>query len=143
MGWKFWKREPNPMDPQQLLNQAHAGSPDRPQDGRPDGPHDRADRAPDRPQDGVPVGVFLLTVEDVFSITGRGTVVTGRVTAGMAEVGDQVTITRAGLPIATSRITGVEAFRKTLTAARAGENVGLLLEGVARDQVLAGDVISR
>ncbi len=96
-----------------------------------------------RPQDAVPAGAFVLTVEDVFSITGRGTVVTGRITAGTIKVGDQVMITRAGQQLLASRVTGVEAFRKILDQASAGENVGLLLEGVAKDQVLSGDVISR
>ncbi|MEV6417729.1 EF-Tu/IF-2/RF-3 family GTPase [Kribbella sp. NPDC051718] len=96
-----------------------------------------------RPQDVVPTGPFTMPVEDVFSITGRGTVVTGRITAGTVTEGDQVLIMRAGQQVAMSRVTGVEAFRKKLTAASAGENVGLLLEGIDRSQVLAGDVISR
>lgn len=96
-----------------------------------------------RPQDGVPGETFVMPVEDVFSITGRGTVVTGRITAGTVQVGDQVMITRAGQQVATTRVTGVEAFRKKLTAASAGENVGLLLEGIEKHQVLGGDVISR
>ncbi|GAA0963358.1 hypothetical protein GCM10009554_82570 [Kribbella koreensis] len=125
MGWKFWKREPNPMDPQQLLNQAHAAGP--------------LQDAP-RPQD---AGSFVLPVEDVFSITGRGTVVTGRITSGTVSEGDQVLIMRAGQQVAMTRVTGVEAFRKVLKTASAGENVGLLLEGIDKSQVLAGDVISR
>ena len=129
MGWKFWKREPNPMDPQQLWQQAHPG--------------DTYPRPQDRPQDAVPAGAFVMTVEDVFSITGRGTVVTGRITAGTIKVGDQVMITRAGQQLLASRVTGVEAFRKILDRASAGDNVGLLLEGVVRDQLLSGDVISR
>ncbi|MFI5708840.1 EF-Tu/IF-2/RF-3 family GTPase [Kribbella sp. NPDC051620] len=86
---------------------------------------------------------FVLPVEDVFSITGRGTVVTGRITTGTISEGDQVLIMRAGQQVATTRVTGVEAFRKKLKTAGAGENVGLLLEGIDRSQVLAGDVISR
>jgi translation elongation factor EF-Tu-like GTPase len=132
MGWKFWKREPNPMDPQQLLNQAHSAQNSFPEP-----------RLQDRPQDGVPAGAFVMTIEDVFSITGRGTVATGRVTAGTIKVGDQVMITRAGQQLLTSRITGVEAFRKKLTEAHAGDNVGLLLEGVTKKDLLSGDVISR
>lgn len=132
MGWKFWKREPNPMDPQQLLNQAHAApnSFPAPQDGV-------------RVQDSVPAGAFVLPVQDVFSISGRGTVVTGEIVAGRVQIGDQVLITRAGQQVATTRVTGIEAFRKTLTVAGAGENVGLMLEGIEKSQVLAGDVISR
>lgn len=132
MGWKFWKREPNPMDPQQLLNQAHTAPNSllAPQDGV-------------RVQDSVPAGAFVLPVQDVFSISGRGTVVTGEIVAGRVQIGDQVLITRAGLQVATTRVTGIEAFRKTLTVAAAGENVGLMLEGIEKSQVLAGDVISR
>jgi translation elongation factor EF-Tu-like GTPase len=128
MGWKFWKRDPNPMDPQQLLNQAHAATTGR----------SPVQDVP-RPQDGA----FVLPVEDVFSITGRGTVVTGRITVGTVSVGDQVLIMRAGQQVAMTRVNGVEAFRKMLTTAGAGENVGLLLDGISRDQVLSGDVISR
>jgi translation elongation factor EF-Tu-like GTPase len=103
----------------------------------------KQDRVQDtvRPQDST--GTFVLPVEDVFSITGRGTVVTGRITTGTVSVGDQVLIMRAGQQIAMTRVTGVEAFRKVLTTAGAGENVGLLLEGISREQVLAGDLISR
>lgn len=79
----------------------------------------------------------------MFSITGRGTVATGRITAGTVQVGDQVMITRAGEQVALSRVTGVEAFRKKLTSASAGDNVGLLLEGIDKSQLLSGDVISR
>jgi translation elongation factor EF-Tu-like GTPase len=96
-----------------------------------------------RPRDVVPTGQFTLPVEDVFSITGRGTVVTGRITAGTVSVDDQVLIMRAGQQVAMTRVTGIEAFRKRLTTAGAGENVGLLLEDIAKDQVLAGDLISR
>ena len=123
MGWKFWKNEP-----------------ERPQDRAQDLP---LDRPQDRPRDAVPAGAFVMPVEDVFSITGRGTVVTGRITAGTIKVGDQVVITRAGQQLLTSRVTGVEAFRKKLTEASAGENVGLLLEGVDKGQLLRGDLISR
>jgi translation elongation factor EF-Tu-like GTPase len=70
-------------------------------------------------------------------------VVTGRITAGTVSVGDQVLIVRAGQQVAMTRVAGLEAFRKVLTTASAGENVGLVLEGISRDQVLAGDVISR
>jgi len=122
MSWKFWKKDPNPMDPQVLLAQAHSAVQDQP-----------------RVQDTVP---FQLPVEDVFSITGRGTVVTGRVSGGVVRTGDQVQIVRNGQPVATSRITGVEAFRKKLTEGHAGDNVGLLLQGIAKDDVHPGDVIT-
>lgn len=120
------------MDPQQLLARAH-GEQAFPGSGVQDG---------QRVQDSVPGGRFALTVEDVFSITGRGTVVTGRVTAGTIRIGDQVLITRAGQQFATSRITGVEAFRKVLAEAHAGDNVGLLLEGIPKDLLVRGDTIT-
>jgi translation elongation factor EF-Tu-like GTPase len=128
MGWKFWKRA-NPMDPQQLLAQGHSQPNSFP--------------GPPRPQDNLPVGSFGMTVEDVFSITGRGTVVTGRVQAGTVTVGEQVLLSRAGQPIQQVEVTGVEMFRKTVQTATAGDNVGLLLRGLAKDQVARGDVLSK
>jgi elongation factor Tu len=86
-------------------------------------------------------GGFRLPVEDVFMITGRGTVVTGRVQAGVGTIGLPVRVVRNGAAVATSRITAIEAFRKKLEIAQAGENVGLLLDGLSRDQVQAGDMI--
>jgi translation elongation factor EF-Tu-like GTPase len=130
MGWKFWKREPNPMDGARPEDGSWMQDGARIQDGG-------------RVQDSVPAGAFVLPVQDVFSISGRGTVVTGEIVAGRVQVGDQVLITRAGQQVAMTRVTGIEAFRKTLTVAGAGENVGLLLEGIEKSQVLAGDVISR
>jgi translation elongation factor EF-Tu-like GTPase len=88
-------------------------------------------------------GSFLLTVEDVFSITGRGLVVTGRVTAGTVSVGDAVLVESPGMGAVPATVTGVEAFRKKLTTATAGQMVGLLLDGVSRDQLTPGSVISR
>ena len=128
MGWKFWKRS-NPMDPQEMLARGHAEPNSFP--GAP------------RPQDSLPVGSFGMTVEDVFSITGRGTVVTGRVQAGTVTVGEQVLLSRAGQPILQVEVTGVEMFRKTVQTAKAGDNVGLLLRGLAKDQVARGDVLSK
>jgi translation elongation factor EF-Tu-like GTPase len=84
-----------------------------------------------------------MTVEDVFSITGRGTIVTGRVTAGVVAVGDRVLLSRAGQPLVQIEIGGIEMFRKTVDIAKAGDNVGLLLRGLQRDQVLKGDVLSK
>ena len=116
MGWKFWKRDREPP----------------------------ANTSPGtRPQDSVPPGAFELTVEDVFSITGRGTIVTGRVIAGTVAVGDQVLLSRAGSPLLQTEVTGLEMFRKTVQVANAGDNVGLLLRGVEREQVVRGDVLSK
>ncbi|MEP0766056.1 MAG: elongation factor Tu [Fimbriimonadia bacterium] len=87
---------------------------------------------------------FLMAVEDVFTITGRGTVATGRVERGLLKAGEEVEIVglRAGKPLKTV-CTGVEMFRKTLDEARAGDNVGLLLRGIDRKDVLRGMVIAK
>ncbi|HRX91914.1 MAG TPA: EF-Tu/IF-2/RF-3 family GTPase, partial [Candidatus Izemoplasmatales bacterium] len=85
---------------------------------------------------------FLMPIEDVFTITGRGTVVTGRVDRGTIKVGDPVEI--IGIkPTKASVVTGVEMFRKQLDYAQAGDNVGLLLRGVDRDEVQRGQVIAK
>ncbi len=84
---------------------------------------------------------FLMEVEDVFSITGRGTVATGRITRGKVKVGDTVEI--VGLTDTRSTVvTGVEMFRKILNSGEAGDNVGLLLRGVAKDEIERGQVIA-
>ena len=84
---------------------------------------------------------FLLSVEDVFSITGRGTVATGRAERGKIKVGDNVEI--VGIQeTRKSVVTGVEMFRKTLDEGRAGDNIGLLLRGIEKDQVERGQVIA-
>ncbi|HMK64167.1 MAG TPA: elongation factor Tu [Thermodesulfobacteriota bacterium] len=85
---------------------------------------------------------FLMPVEDVFSISGRGTVVTGRVERGMVKVGEEVEI--IGIrPTAKTICTGVEMFRKTLDQGQAGDNVGLLLRGTKRDEVERGQVVAK
>ncbi len=85
---------------------------------------------------------FLMPVEDVFSIKGRGTVVTGRVERGKAKVGEELEI--IGIrPTQKTVITGVEMFRKTLDEAQAGDNVGLLLRGLEKSQVERGQVIAK
>ena len=93
---------------------------------------------PDRPKDRP----FLMPIEDVFSISGRGTVVTGRVEQGVVKVGDEVEI--VGLrDTARTVCTGVEMFRKLLDQGEAGDNVGVLLRGTKRDDVERGQVLSR
>ncbi len=82
---------------------------------------------------------FLLPVEDVFSISGRGTVVTGRIEQGVIKVGDEIAIVGPN-PIAKTQITGIEMFRKSMDSAQAGDNVGLLLRGLKRDDVFRGEV---
>jgi elongation factor Tu len=84
---------------------------------------------------------FLMPIEDVFSISGRGTVVTGRIERGTVRVGDAVEIVGIRATVATVA-TGVEMFRKVLDEARAGDNVGILLRGVDRDDVERGQVLA-
>ena len=85
---------------------------------------------------------FLMPVEDVFTITGRGTVVTGRVERGQLKLNDEVEI--VGLkPTRKSVVTGIEMFRKQLDMAEAGDNAGLLLRGVAREDVERGQVVAK
>ena len=91
---------------------------------------------PDRPKD-LP---FLLPIEDVFSISGRGTVVTGRVERGIVNVGDNIEI--VGMKdTTTTTCTGVEMFRKLLDSGQAGDNVGVLLRGTKREDVVRGQVL--
>jgi elongation factor Tu len=86
-------------------------------------------------------GAFLMPVEDVFSISGRGTVVTGRIERGIIKVGDEVEI--VGLrPTTKTTCTGVEMFRKLLDQGQAGDNVGLLLRGTKREDVERGPVLA-
>jgi elongation factor Tu len=85
---------------------------------------------------------FLMPIEDVFSISGRGTVVTGRVERGIVRVGDDVEI--VGIrPTAKTVCTGVEMFRKLLDEGRAGDNIGVLLRGTKREEVERGQVVAK
>ena len=92
------------------------------------------DRAADKP--------FLMPVEDVMTISGRGTVATGRVERGTAHVGDQMEIVGLKEEKMTTTITGLEMFRKSLEYAQAGDNIGALLRGIDRDQIERGQVIA-
>ncbi|MEL7729355.1 elongation factor Tu [Citromicrobium bathyomarinum] len=93
---------------------------------------------PDRPVDQA----FLMPIEDVFSISGRGTVVTGRVETGIVNVGDEVEI--VGIKDTTkTTVTGVEMFRKLLDSGQAGDNIGALIRGVAREDVERGQVLAK
>ena len=85
---------------------------------------------------------FLMPVEDVFSITGRGTVATGRIETGVVKVGDEVQLIGLGAEGKKSVVTGVEMFRKLLDQGEAGDNVGLLLRGIDKDEVRRGMVIT-
>ncbi|ALV22276.1 elongation factor Tu [Carnobacterium antarcticum] len=93
------------------------------------------ERATDKP--------FMMPVEDVFSITGRGTVATGRVEAGEIKVGEEVEIIGIHEATTKSTVTGVEMFRKLLDYAQAGDNIGALLRGVAREDIQRGQVLAK
>jgi elongation factor Tu len=93
------------------------------------------ERATDKP--------FLMPVEDVFSITGRGTVATGRVERGIVKVGDEIEIIGLTEEPAKSVVTGVEMFRKLLDSAQAGDNIGALLRGVQRTDIERGQVLAK
>ncbi len=86
---------------------------------------------------------FLMPVEDVFSITGRGTVATGRVERGIVKTGDNVEIVGMTEEARTVVVTGVEMFRKILDEAQAGDNIGALLRGVQRDEIERGQVLAK
>ena len=94
---------------------------------------------PDRPTDQP----FLMPVEDVFSITGRGTVATGRVERGVVKVSDEVEIVGLKPQASKTVITGVEMFRKLLDQAEAGDNIGVLLRGVQRNEIERGQVLAK
>ena len=84
---------------------------------------------------------FLMPIEDVFTITGRGTVATGRIETGVCNTGDPVEIIGMGAEKLTSTITGIEMFRRILDRGEAGDNAGILLRGVAKEDIKRGMVI--
>jgi elongation factor Tu len=86
---------------------------------------------------------FLMPVEDVFTITGRGTVATGRVEQGTVKVGEQVEIVGIRPETTTTVVTGVEMFRKLLDQGQAGDNIGVLLRGTKRDEIERGQVLAK
>ncbi|MFQ5341422.1 MAG: elongation factor Tu, partial [Anaerolineae bacterium] len=86
---------------------------------------------------------FLMPIEDVFSIKGRGTVVTGRVDRGVVHVGDEIEIVGLSDEIEKTVVTGVEMFRKILDEGQAGDNIGVLLRGIDRDEVERGQVLAK
>lgn len=123
MGWLSRRRD-RPQDPQQVIDQLAA-----------------AKAASD--DTSATAGDFAMTVEDVFSITGRGTVVTGRVASGELFVDQDVTHLRGGVAVRTVRVTGIEMFRKMVDVARPGDNVGVLLAGIGRHDIATGDQLVR
>ena len=86
---------------------------------------------------------FLMPIEDVFSITGRGTVATGRIETGVANTGDPVEIIGMGAEKLTSTVTGIEMFRQILDRGEAGDNAGILLRGIAKEDIKRGMVICK
>ncbi|HZC69848.1 MAG TPA: EF-Tu/IF-2/RF-3 family GTPase [Jatrophihabitans sp.] len=116
----FRRKNRDSLDPQYLLEQAQAATPPAAWTG----------------------GGFHFTVEDVFTITGRGTVVTGRIASGSVTKGDTVRQTRPDGSARDVTITGIEMFRRTTDTANAGDNVGLLLRNLGRDDIGRGDVLS-
>ena len=94
---------------------------------------------PERPVDQT----FLMPVEDVFSITGRGTVATGRVERGVVKVSDEVEIVGIAKETRKTVVTGVEMFRKLLDQAEAGDNIGVLLRGIQRNEIERGQVLAK
>ena len=130
MVWPFGRKKDDDMSVDTLLAQSNAASPTGTA-----APEVAA--APTAAGDGS----FRLTVEDVFSIRGRGTVVTGRVESGTVRVGLEVQVVRGAQVVAHTKVTGVEMFRKVLDSASVGDNVGLLLADLTKDQLGHGDVI--
>ena len=94
---------------------------------------------PDRPKDQP----FLMPIEDVFPISGRGTVVTGRIERGIIKVGEEVEIVGIKEETTKTTVTGVEMFRKLLDEGEAGDNVGALIRGIGRDEVERGQVLCK
>ena len=86
---------------------------------------------------------FLMPIEDVFTITGRGTVVTGKIERGIVKVNETVEILGIKEGKQTTTVTGIEMFRKLLDEGQAGENVGLLLRGIKREEVERGQVVAK
>ncbi|MEE0265685.1 MAG: EF-Tu/IF-2/RF-3 family GTPase [Acutalibacteraceae bacterium] len=89
-----------------------------------------------------PAASFYMIVEDVFSITGRGTVVTGHVESGALNVGDTVKLLHNGV-VCQVPVVGIEQFRKMLQTAKAGDNVGILLAGITKNAISKGDVLTK
>ena len=127
--WPFGRKKDD-RSVEALLAEANAASPTRP-----------ASTAAAPADVATGDGSFRMPVEDIFTIQGRGTVVTGRVQSGTVRVGMQVNVVRDGGVATTTTVTAVEMFRKVLDTATAGDNVGLLLKGVDKAQVRQGDLI--
>ena len=127
--WPFGSKKDD-RSVEALLEEANAASPT--------GPATAAAGPPLVPADD---GSFRMPVADIFTIQGRGTVVTGRVESGTVRVGMEVDVVRDGGVVTTTTVTGVEMFRKVLDSATTGDNVGLLLKGLSKEQLRSGDLI--
>ena len=88
-------------------------------------------------------GAFLMSIEDVFTITGRGTVVTGKISRGTVKINDEIEIIGLNHEVKTTVVTGIEMFRKQMDSAQIGDNVGLLLKDVSREDVERGQVVAK
>ena len=130
MGLFGWGKKEEDRSVEALLAEANAASPT--------GPASAVTTPPATPTGD---GTFRLPVQDVFSIQNRGTVVTGRVESGIGRVGLQVNVVRDGGVAFTTTITAIEMFRKVTDTANPGDNVGLLLDGLGKEQVHTGDLI--
>ena len=86
---------------------------------------------------------FMMPIEDVFSIEGRGTVVTGRIDRGVVKVGDEVEMVGMGMEVSKTTVTGIEMFNKSLNQGEAGDNAGILLRGTKKDEVERGQVLAK
>ncbi len=129
--WPFGRKETEDKNVDALVAEARAASP----------PSVSFDDPEPAPVGLAGAGGLRLPVDDVFMITGRGAVVTGRIESGVATVGQQVHVVRGGAVVATTRINAIEQFRVVKDTATVGENVGLLLDGLDREQLAAGDLI--
>ena len=135
--WPFGRKKADDMSVETLLDRANAASPTGAVPTAAPAPAPASASGAGAAGDGT----FRMPVEDIFSIQGRGTVVTGRVEAGTVRVGMQVNVVRDGGVATTTKVTGVEMFRKVLDSATVGDNVGLLLERLGREDVHQGDVL--
>lgn len=115
MKWPWTKEATSDKDVDVLLKEANLASPTR--------------------------GSFRMAVEDVFVIKGRGTVATGRVESGSVTVGQTVRVLREGVELGTTKVTGVEMFRRKVDTASEGDNVGLLVDGEVGEGVTRGDAL--
>jgi translation elongation factor EF-Tu-like GTPase len=130
--WPFGRKATEDKNVDQLLAEANAASP-------PKVSFSAAEPVPTPATQ--PGGGFRMPVEDIFMITGRGVVVTGRIESGVATVGQQVHVIRDGGVVATTKVNGIEQFRAVMESATVGENVGLLLHSLSREQLHEGDLI--